>query len=212
LEASKEASNFDKTGLQTVSFLPTPNFISTGLLQIFLLDVLLPFQIATQAALCFFSRLGFIVALFDFLEPAQPQIHRDELSFSNPIYQKIFDLYDEALQNGSNPDEMLFNFSTDHENFRNTVNGLTISRYELSENWLKNRVQVITEKEILMKALETTILSFKSKAVDRMMGELQQELKNATDEEDIMIFLSRQKGLKEISRKINSKLGRIITK
>lgn len=92
------------------------------------------------------------------------------------------------------------------------VNGLTISRYELSENWLKNRIQVTTEKEILLKALETTILSFKAKAVDRMMGDIQQEIKVVTDEEDIIILQSRYKALKEISRKINQKLGRIITK
>jgi DNA primase len=140
------------------------------------------------------------------------EIRRDDLSFSNPIYQKIFDLYDQAVQNKGNADELIFNFGTDHENFRNTVNGLTISRYELSENWLKNRVQVTTERDILLKALETTILSFKAKTVDRMMGEVQQELKTVTDEEDMLILLSRQKGLKDISRKINQKLGRIITK
>ncbi len=140
------------------------------------------------------------------------EIHRDELRFSNPVYQKIFDLYDESLQSGSSADEMIFNFGTDHEDFRNIVNGLTISRYELSENWLKNRIQVTTEKEVLMKALEMTILSFKSKAVDRMMAELQQELKGSTDEEDILILLSKQKALKDISRKINSRLGRIIVR
>lgn len=140
------------------------------------------------------------------------EIHRDELSFSNPVYQKIFDLFDQAMQNGDNPDELIFNYGTDNELFRNMVNGLTISRYELSDNWLKNRVQVTTEKEILLKALETTILSFKAKTVDRMMGEVQQEMKVTTDEEDILILLSRQKGLKDISRKINARLGRIIVK
>lgn len=140
------------------------------------------------------------------------EIHRDELSFSNPIYQKIFDLFDQALLNGENTDELIFNYATDNESFRNMVNGLTISRYELSENWLKNRIQVTTEKEILLKALETTILSFKAKAVDRMMGDIQQEIKVVTDEEDIIILQSRYKALKEISRKINQKLGRIITK
>jgi hypothetical protein len=85
-------------------------------------------------------------------------------------------------------------------------------RYELSENWLKNRIQVLTEREILLKALETTILSFKAKAVDRMMGEIQQEIKMNPDEEDIILLQSRYKALKEISRKINQKLGRIIVK
>lgn len=140
------------------------------------------------------------------------EIHRDSLNFSNPVYQKIFDLYDSALQNGLNADELIFNFGTEHEDFRNVVNNLTFSRYELSENWIKNRIQVVTEKEILLKALETTILSFKAKTIDRMIGELQMDLKDAGNHEDILILVSKQKGLKEISRKINQKLGRIITK
>ncbi len=138
------------------------------------------------------------------------EIHRDELSFSNPIYQKIFDLFDQALQKGENADELVFNFGTDNELFRNMVNGLRISRYELSENWLKNRVQVVSEREVLLKAVETTVLSFKNKTIDRMMAAMQQELKEATNEEDVLILLSKLKTLKEISKKINYQLGRII--
>jgi DNA primase len=140
------------------------------------------------------------------------EIHHDEMTFSNPIHQKIFDLFDQALQNNANADELIFNFGTDNEYFRNTVNGLRISRYELSENWLKNHVQVVSEKEVLLKAVETTLLSFKAKTVDRMIGELLQELKETKDEEDILILQSRHKALKEISRKINHRLGRIIVK
>lgn len=140
------------------------------------------------------------------------ELQRDDLSFSNPVYQKIFDLYVDAVLNKKNPDELIFTYGTDNELFRNTVNGLTFSRYELSQNWLKNRIQVVSEKEVLLKALETTILSFKAKTVDRMMGEVQQKLKLATDHEDVLIWLSKQKNLKDISRKINARLGRIIVK
>jgi hypothetical protein len=37
-------------------------------------------------------------------------------------------------------------------------------------------------------------------------------MKETTDEEDITILQARHKGLKEISRKINFELGRIIIK
>jgi hypothetical protein len=70
----------------------------------------------------------------------------------------------------------------------------------------------VSEKEVLLKALETTILSFKAKTVDRMMEEVQQELKLATDHEEVLILLSKQKNFKDISKKINAQLGRIIVK
>jgi hypothetical protein len=45
-----------------------------------------------------------------------------------------------------------------------------------------------------------------------MISEIMKEMKDSTDEEDIMILQARQKELKDISRKINGRLGRIITK
>jgi DNA primase len=89
---------------------------------------------------------------------------------------------------------------------------LLLFPYELSENWLRNRVQVVTEKDNLLLAVETTLLSFKSKTIDRMILDIMKEMKASTDEEDIMILQARQKELKDISRKINGQLGRVVVK
>jgi len=140
------------------------------------------------------------------------EIYRDEMSFRNPVYQKIFDEFDQAVKNGEEPDEQLFIRHTEDVVLSTTVIDLLSNPYELSENWLRNRVQVVSEKDNLLQAVENTLLSFKAKTIDRMINEILKEMKETTDEEDIMILQARHKGLKEISRKINSRLGRIIVK
>lgn len=140
------------------------------------------------------------------------EIYRDEMSFRNPVYQKIFDEFDQAVKNGEEPDEQLFIRHTEDVVLSTTVIDLLSNPYELSENWLRNRVQVVSEKDNLLQAVETTLLSFKSKTIDRMILDIMKEMKAATDEEDIMILQARQKGLKEISRKINGRLGRVVVK
>jgi DNA primase len=139
-------------------------------------------------------------------------IHRDEITFSNPVYQKIFDEFDLAIRNGEEPDEQIFIREAHDPMVSHAVINLLSNPYELSENWLRNRVQVVSEKDNLLQAVETTLLSFKAKTIDRMIGDILREMKETTDDEDIMMLQSKQKSLKEISRKINSKLGRIIVK
>jgi DNA primase len=140
------------------------------------------------------------------------EIHRDEMSFRNPVYQKIFDEYNLALQNGEEPDEKRFIRDNEDEALGSAVRDLLLNPYELSENWLRNRVQVVTEKDHLLQSVETTLLSFKSRTIDRMIFDIMKEMKESSVEEDIMLLQAQQKELKEISRKINGKLGRIITK
>ncbi len=140
------------------------------------------------------------------------EIQRDDMNFLNPVYQKIFDEFDLALRNGEEPDEKRFLLNTEEVVISAAVRDLLLNPYELSENWIKNRVQVVSEKDHLLRAVEETILSFKEKAIERMISDILKEMKETMDAEDIMILQARHKGLKEISMKINGKLGRIITR
>jgi DNA primase len=139
------------------------------------------------------------------------EIHRDEMNFQNPIYQKIFDEFDQALQRGEDPDEQLFIYHSD-DTILSAAIDLLSNPYELSENWIKNRVLIVTEQDRLMEAVDSTLLSFKARTIDRMMLDLQLEMKGTRDEDEQMNLLMRQKELKEISRKINARLGRVVIK
>jgi len=140
------------------------------------------------------------------------EIDRDELKFSNTEYQMIFDLYNAALIEGRDPDEKMLILENQDQQFINVVISMISDPYELSKNWLKNRIQVSSEKEKLSVAIETTLLSFKGKTIDQMISKILQELKHTDNDDDILILQAKHKTLKAISNKINQKLGRIITK
>jgi DNA primase len=139
------------------------------------------------------------------------EIRRDDLNFLNPMYQKIFDEFDLAIHRGENPDEQLF-ISHHDDRILSAAIDLLSNPYELSENWIKNRVLVLTEKDRLMEAVDSTLLSFKAKTIDRIMTELQAQIKETSDDNELTALLTRQKELKEISRKINASLGRVVVK
>jgi DNA primase len=138
------------------------------------------------------------------------EILNDDIHFRNPIYQKIFDEYHQQLQRGETPDEQVFINHPD-EHVVSMVIDLLSSPYELSENWLKHRIIIVTEKDKLRQAVEGTVLSFKSKTIRQMIIDMQKEMKEAKDDDRMMELLGRLKDLKEISKKINALLGRVVT-
>jgi hypothetical protein len=90
---------------------------------------------------------------------------------------------------------------------------MLLSPYELSENWQKlAKIEVVTESGKLKKAVVNSVLSFKAKMIEKLIFDNQEKLKEAENDEDIVILLKEQQKLKNISRLINKELGRIVTK
>ncbi|NQT78150.1 MAG: DNA primase [Bacteroidetes bacterium] len=139
-----------------------------------------------------------------------PSVKADDLKFNNPAYQMIFDEYHRALLEGRNLDEKDF---IDHEmeQIRLSVANLLSSRYELSENWKKRKIFVSTEESMLKVLVESSLLSFKIKKLESQITVLQQQIQEQGAEDDLDILLNEMKGLKNISRKFNADLSRIIT-
>lgn len=140
------------------------------------------------------------------------EIMNDEIPFSNDIYQKIFDEFVRMVKEEEEPDEQVFIQHPDSRIMSATIDLLS-SPYELSANWKNLRVTVITERDKLREAVEGTLLSFKAKTIERMIIELQKEIrKSGSDDERVVSMIARMKELKEISRKINAQLGRVVIK
>jgi DNA primase len=140
------------------------------------------------------------------------EIRRDDISFQNPVYQKIFEEFDRAIMEGKEPDEKMFFSAEEQEEVSAAVRDLLMEPYVLSDNWLKNKVQVVREEDRLMRAVEATVLSFKARTVDREIQEILKQIRESTNDDDIMALQVRQKALKEISRQINALLGRVVVK
>ncbi|MCP4550661.1 MAG: DNA primase [Bacteroidetes bacterium] len=135
----------------------------------------------------------------------------DEVSFQDKILQKVFDEYSQALEAG-------IILTTDHfmqhpeDNISQLVIDLTVSPYELSNNWLKKRIPVKSECDNIKRLVSHSVLSFKSKKIDQMISDNQREMKKAENAEDNLILQQKHVSLKNISREINRELSRIITK
>ena len=139
----------------------------------------------------------------------------DEIRFSNPVYQKVFDEYDDFLSKEELPDEKYF-INHNSKKVSSSVIDLLTSPYELSDNWeLVARIEVIKEAQRLKEAVVNSLLSFKAKKIEQSIAESQLEIKKAEEEEryeEIGELMKKQKDLKTISKEINKQLGRIVTR
>lgn len=142
-------------------------------------------------------------------------LRNDDISFSNPVYQKIFDEYGDYITKDEFPDDKYFINHNSKKVSAATIDLLT-SPYELSDNWeLVARIEVITEAKKLRDAVVHSLLSFKAKKIEQQIAGNQLEIKKAEEAEnyeDIPILLIKQQDLKAISRDINKQLGRIVTR
>ncbi len=137
-------------------------------------------------------------------------IRADDLTFNNAVYQMIFDEYQQKLSHDQDVDEKDF-INHEMEQVRFTSADLLSSPYELSENWEKKRIYVNQEDSRLNMLVDSSLLSFKIKKIESKMSSIQQQIKDNTSEEDQEFLLRELYGLKNISRKFNADLSRIIT-
>jgi DNA primase len=137
-------------------------------------------------------------------------IKADDLEFNNAVYQMIFDEFNKLLQEGGSPNEKDF-INHELEQVRATAADLLSSPYTLSENWEKNRIYVSTESNKLKILVDSSLLSFKIKKIESRINGLQEKIKEESADNDIEFLLKEMKDLKNISRRFNQDLSRIIT-
>ena len=139
----------------------------------------------------------------------------DEIIFKNVAFQKIFEEYVQFIEKEELPDEKYF-INHSSKLISAAAIDLLASPYQLSEKWVSiARIEVFTEVQKLKQAIFNSVLSFKAKKIEQLIGENQEEIKLADREEryeDIEPLIKRQQELKEISKDINKRLGRVITR
>ncbi len=142
-------------------------------------------------------------------------LSRDEIKFSDPVYQKIFDEYVEFISKEELPDEKYFINHTNKKMSSAAIDLLT-SPYELSDNWeIVARIEVVTEMSRLKEAVVNSVLSFKAKKIEHLIRENQEKIRKAEEaenHEEIPELMKKQRDLKTISNSINNQLGRIVTR
>ena len=139
------------------------------------------------------------------------EIVSDELTFDNPVYQQIFNLYSTAVEEEKPlPDANLFATNSDSL-LRNTALTMMLSPYNISPLWLdRKNITVPTIESHLRTDLEQSILTFKQKKVDRRLEQNAFELRSCTNDEDTIILMAQRKQLTDLRQAICDKLHRVV--
>jgi len=138
------------------------------------------------------------------------QLEDDNLGFKDPIYQQIYEKYKQGVSEDAIPSDQFFIQHSD-DKLVAVVADLLSTPHSLSENWKNQKIHVITEEELLLQAVNNSVLSFKQRKLEHEIHELQNELKEAPENEKeklLMLILKKQ----NIQRLIAERLGRIVLK
>lgn len=138
------------------------------------------------------------------------ELGTDDIAFINPVYQHIFSAFLEKRVHANLPDISSF---INHSNteISKAVIDLVSSSYTLA-NWDKHSIMVQTEDRILKKSVYSTIYSYKSKHVEKLLDDNNVRLKNSTNNDEVIELMEQQFKLIEAKKHFNKLLGRIVVK
>ena len=139
------------------------------------------------------------------------EIAGDELTFDNPVYQQIFELFRQAVDNKqAMPDANLF-VTTDDTLLRNTALELMINKYNISKLWQERKSISIPSLEHNLRAdMEESILSFKLKKLERMLENYRFQIEETNNDDDKLILMAKLNDLTILRNSICNKLNRVI--
>lgn len=138
-------------------------------------------------------------------------LQNDGLSFSDPLCQRIFDYFADAVNRGEVPDASYF-ISVDDEALRSFAISLMLDTWRISDTWRQKQIFVPTLEDNLQLDLTETILCFKEKCIDDRIADNARRLREvkADDEDNLMMLLVEKKNLIEIRRQLGAALNRVI--
>lgn len=136
------------------------------------------------------------------------EIEKDQLTFSNPKYHKIYQLFKIASEKETQVEErdLVTNLNQEISSF--TIECL-MEKYTLSVNWEdKHKILTLTEDMILPKKIHKGVCSWRLNRVEQLIAKKQLQLKEK--EADHEVLLTDIMKLNEAKKKLAHELGRII--
>ncbi len=146
------------------------------------------------------------------------ELEKDELTFSNPLYNKIHRILVEGLAENVLYKSSYFLRHEDQEIVK-FVSEIESEEHEISPQWLaKYKIETNTELDKLPQAILGSIYSFKLAKVRQRIQEIMRELEKydnnpsnqEIDEQNLIDLLSEQMALSKVDRMLSEKLGIII--
>lgn len=141
------------------------------------------------------------------------EIDRDDLSFANPVFQKIYEICKKGLS-----ENILFSptyfMRDENQEIVQIVSDFLTSKYELSEGWLKDfKISTNDELQRLPQALHESLYAFKNSKIKQRIQFIRERLKpdhEEFDENQQEILLREQMDLQKIQGVFAKELNRII--
>ena len=134
----------------------------------------------------------------------------DGLLFTNAVNKKIFDIFDQAIDEGHFPNSQYFT-SNEDETIALLASDLLSSPYKLDQ-WEKYGIFVKSEEDRLRATVLSSLYRYKDLIIEERRKAIEEDLKNATDPADQIILLKQKKDLDDIRKQINKELGIVIAK
>ena len=134
----------------------------------------------------------------------------DGLLFTNAVNKKIFDIFDQAIDEGHFPNSQFFT-SNEDETIALLASDLLSTPYKLDQ-WEKYGIFVKSEEDRLRATVLSSLYRYKDLIIEERRKAIEEELKNATDPADQIILLKQKKDLDDIRKQINKELGIVIAK
>ncbi|NDF59938.1 MAG: DNA primase [Crocinitomicaceae bacterium] len=140
------------------------------------------------------------------------ELHRDELTFNHPAYNRIYQQISEGLTQQILYKSSYFMRSEDQEIVK-IVSEFESENYELSHNWLTlKNIETNYEIDKLKSAVMTSIYTFKTDKIQQRIDEIRVTLSTISEDEITAIedLLIEQITLEKVKIAFAEKLGRII--
>ena len=134
----------------------------------------------------------------------------DELTFDDPVYQTIFDLYHQALEGRQPLPDANFFAATADVQLRNTALSLMIDAYTVSKQWYEKKHILVPQMDTHLKEdIDQSILTFKQKKLDQKLEINSYKLRECKNEDDMMILMAERQQLTELRKAVCQKLNRV---
>lgn len=137
------------------------------------------------------------------------EIVSDELDFENANFERIFDEFKFAHEQGNVIEDLFFVKHGDPEISKISADLLSDSE-PLSKIWSSKQTYVETEETKLLHIVDDVILKFKADKINSKIKELLEELKAAVaagDEEKVLFLQRKDHELKQVKKIISQKMG-----
>jgi len=139
------------------------------------------------------------------------QLELDHLEFEDSTYKNIYNEFVIALNEETFKAHSFFINHSDQKVARFSVDSL-IDKYELSVNWMeKKQIHVNSEElDLLSLSVQKSVLSYKLSILERDIKAMQEQLRTAANDDEMMEILSRISKKESQKKYLSSELGRIV--